>query len=58
MASKASVLAGTICGVAIGYITEYYTSMAPVRGIAEASRMGYATNMISGLSVGFRSGTS
>ena len=50
-----AVLAGNLAGVAIGYITEYYTSMKPVRQIAEASRMGYATNIIEGLSTGFRS---
>ena len=50
-----AVLAGTLAGVAIGFITEYYTSMGPVHDIAEASRTGAAPNLIQGLAVGFRS---
>ncbi|MBG98975.1 MAG: sodium-translocating pyrophosphatase [Solibacterales bacterium] len=51
------VVAGTLSGVVIGYVTEYYTSMKPVMGIANASTTGAATNIIEGLAVGFRSCT-
>jgi K(+)-stimulated pyrophosphate-energized sodium pump len=50
-----AILVGTLAGVAIGLITEHYTSAGPVREIADASLTGPATNLISGLAVGLRS---
>ena len=57
MAAAVAVIAGLIVGLAIGTITEYYTSdsYAPVKKIARESETGSGTNIISGLSVGMMS---
>ncbi|MHB9028975.1 MAG: sodium-translocating pyrophosphatase, partial [Candidatus Latescibacterota bacterium] len=50
-----AIVAGTLAGIIIGLVTEYYTGGGPVRKIADASLTGPATNAISGLSIGMES---
>ncbi len=50
-----SVVAGSVGGIIIGLVTEYYTAGSPVRRIAKAGETGTATVMIAGLAIGLQS---
>lgn len=50
-----AIAAGALGGALIGLITEYYTAWGPVETVAEASKTGAGTGVISGLAVGMES---
>jgi K(+)-stimulated pyrophosphate-energized sodium pump len=50
-----SVIAGSVGGIVIGLVTEYYTSSTPIVRIAKSGETGAATVMITGLAVGMQS---
>jgi K(+)-stimulated pyrophosphate-energized sodium pump len=50
-----AVVAGSIGGILIGLVTEYYTGGPPVKHLAESSKTGTATVIIAGYSLGLQS---
>ena len=48
------LLVGLLCGLIIGFVTEYYTSHSyrPVQEVAESCETGAATNIIYGMALG------
>lgn len=52
-----AMVIGSLCGLFVGLITEYYTAgeFSPVKGVALAGKTGPATNIIAGIAVGMYS---
>jgi len=51
------IVSGVFAGIAIGLLSEYYTSGSPIKSIAQSATTGAATNIITGIAVGFKSTT-
>ncbi len=52
-----AITSGVFAGIAIGLLSEYYTSGSPIKSIAQSATTGVATNIITGIAVGFKSTT-
>ena len=50
-----AVLVGSVGGIIVGLVTEYYTGGSPVKKIAKGGETGSATIMITGLATGMQS---
>ncbi|MDA9806216.1 sodium-translocating pyrophosphatase [Alphaproteobacteria bacterium] len=50
-----AVLTGSVGGIVVGLVTEYYTGGSPVEKIAKDGETGSATVLISGLAIGMQS---
>jgi K(+)-stimulated pyrophosphate-energized sodium pump len=50
-----ATLAGLFAGLFVGGVSQYYTSGPPIREIAKSAQYGAATNILSGIAVGYLS---
>ncbi len=50
-----ATLAGLLAGVFVGAVSQFYTSGSPIREIARSAQFGAATNILSGIAVGYLS---
>ena len=55
MVFGSAVLIGSIGGIIVGLVTEYYTGGSPVKKIAKDGETGSATILITGLATGMQS---